>query len=89
MKKIIYKIFKPKIYNRFIVIKSKQISRLERLNKVINDLRTFNDIPLSVHFPCICADLKIQENEAAKSFVFELAIGSFNIEEQAKKLPLI
>jgi len=89
MKKVVYKIFKPTIYKRALQLKAKQQARLKRLNKVVKDLRKWDDIPISWQFTGLCDTLKIKPNEAAKNFIYGLLMGSIDIEKEARKLPLV
>lgn len=89
MKTIIYKIFKANTFKRALRIKRKQQERLERLKEVIDDLRNWNDIPMSWHIPCACRILKIKHDKAAERFIYRLILKDINIEKEARKLPLI
>lgn len=89
MKKILYKVFKPKVFKRFLQLEAKKEARIERLKKVIKELKEWDDIPINWQFIGLCEILKIKPNEAAKKFIFGLTIGIIDIQKEAKKLPLI
>jgi transcriptional regulator of NAD metabolism len=89
MKKTMYRIFKPTIYKRFIVLKHKQQARMERLKKVVKELKNWDDIPISMQVIGLCKTLKIKPNDAAENFIYELCFENADLEEAARKLPLI
>ncbi len=89
MKKAAYKLFKPMVFQRALRVREKQQARLERLQKVMEGLREFDDIPISYQFESLCHTLKIKPNEAAKNFIYGLNFGKIDVEKESKKLPLI
>jgi hypothetical protein len=88
MKKVLYRLFRPRIYKRAAELKRKQAARLKRLISVYDELYKWYDIPISWHLQRSAETLKIQPNENARKFLLGLMIGKPDLQEKAKLLPL-
>lgn len=89
MKKGFYKLFKPAVYSRASTLKLKQVNRVNRLKSVIKELNEWSDIPISWQLNGLCKILKIVPNKPARDFLYDLTFRDVDIENEARKLPLI
>ena len=88
MKRLRYKIFKKEVFIRAVGLKAKQQARIQRLQKVLDELREWDDIPISWQFTGLCKTLKIEPDESARKFIISLNCGNINLEKTARMLPL-
>ena len=89
MKRFIYKYFKPVIFQRAYALKLKQEDRMKRLEEGMDNLRKWYDIPISWQLQGLCDTLRIKQDTAAKNFIYGLCMGKIDVQQEAKKLPLI
>lgn len=84
MKKILYKIFYPKIYKRCLRLKIKQKNRVERLKDVVEELGKVESASIRE----LCRMLWIKPDENARDFLYNICMSKIDIDKEAKRLPL-
>lgn len=89
MKRFIYKYFKSDVFHRAYALRLKQEDRIKRLQEVMDNLRKWYDIPISWQLQGLCDTLRIKPDATAKNFIYGLCMGKIDVQQEAKKLPLI
>lgn len=89
MKLLITRVFKNKVYKRFKRYTVKYNARYDRVEKAINEMRKWSDIPLSMQLDSIYAILEIQDTIGARLFVTGLNFPNIDINKESKHLPLV
>lgn len=97
-KLIYYKVFKTKVYNRFVQFKSKRTEIEERVQKVAKSINKFNDIPLGYHMADLLERFNINKfgpnkgkYNLAKIIFTDIIYGIISnksVSELSKKIPI-
>ena len=89
MKRILFRIFKPKVFKRALYLRIKQRNRIERVKAALRIIWNCENVLLSqAFFYNICDTLRITHDKSAENFIWEIVTCKDSIENIAKNLPL-